>query len=141
MVNLYGDTTSELHSGTATDRLTLEWFLSSPRVVARARGGRGELAESLASGQLGVPWVLEGAERGELQVPEDPLLDLDAPRLSCEIPRSIQVVKAADRGAAIAWREATSAVFIRYFDGGYFARECVRHSRDASADGLPARAG
>jgi len=36
--NLYGITTSPLHSGIPTDRLVAEWYLDSPRVVAAAAG-------------------------------------------------------------------------------------------------------
>ncbi|HUK51705.1 MAG TPA: acetyltransferase [Candidatus Binatia bacterium] len=36
--NLYGITTSPLHSGIPTDRLVAEWYLDSPRVAAAAAG-------------------------------------------------------------------------------------------------------
>jgi predicted GNAT superfamily acetyltransferase len=54
----------------------------------------------------------------------------------CQIPVSVQKVKEADPAAAIAWREATRAVFTRYFERGYFARECV-HVRGDGAGGEP----
>lgn len=37
--NLYGSTTSPLHGQLPTDRLLAEWWLDSPRVEARVRGG------------------------------------------------------------------------------------------------------
>ena len=40
-VNLYGETTSKLHAGSATDRLTLKWMVDSPRVARARRGGAG----------------------------------------------------------------------------------------------------
>ena len=125
-INLYGETTSKLHSGTTTDRLTVKWMLDSPRVAARQEERRSGLFESLVAGDVDAPWVLQ-ADGG---APGEPNLDLHAHRLRCEIPGSIQDVKEHDRGVATAWREATRAVFIGYFAKGYFARECARTRLD-----------
>jgi len=127
-INLYGKTTSRLHAGTATDRLTVKWLVGSPRVARRAAGGRGSVAEALRDGAVDAPWALQTAGAG----PGEPRLDLDAERLLCEIPASIQGLKARDRAAAVAWREATRVVFSRYFDRGYFARECVHQKPGVS---------
>src|SRR6202790_3919209 len=43
--NFYGVTTSPLHHGLATDRLLAEWHLDSPRVMAVAAGGPGQIPE------------------------------------------------------------------------------------------------
>ena len=128
-VNLYGETTSRLHAGTATDRLTLWWMLDSPRVQARAVGEPGARAEALAAGDVDAPWALEAAGIA----PGTPELDLDAPRVRCEIPGSVQAVKAEDPGASVRWREATRAVFTTYLEKGYFVLECVR--MDPEPDG------
>lgn len=120
-VNLYGETTSKLHSGTATDRLTLKWMIDSPRVAQRGEGGRGPIFKALKANDIDAPWVLQADGWG----PGDPQLDLDAPRVRCEIPVSVQRVKEQEPGAAIDWRDATREVFIGYFARGYFARECV----------------
>jgi predicted GNAT superfamily acetyltransferase len=120
-VNLYGETTSKLHSGTPTDRLTLTWIVGSPRVAQRAEGRRGEVFRALAAGDIDAPWALRADGWG----PGEPALDLDAQRVRCQIPVSVQEVKDHDRGAAAAWRDATRAVFTGYFDRGYFTRECV----------------
>ncbi len=125
-VDLYGETTSKLHSGTSTDRLTLTWMLDSPRVAARQEDRPSELFKSLAAGEVDAPWALQA----DGWAPGEPTLDLDADRVRCEIPGSVQEVKEHDRGAATAWREATRAVFTGYFAKGYFARECVRTRMD-----------
>ena len=125
-VNLYGETTSKLHAGTTTDRLTVKWMLDSPRVTARQEGRRSELFESLVAGDVDAPWALQ-ADGGAPGVPN---LDLAARRLRCEIPGSVQEVKEHDHGVATAWREATRAVFTGYFAKGYFARECARTRPD-----------
>jgi predicted GNAT superfamily acetyltransferase len=129
-VNLYGETTSKLHSGTATDRLTLRWMIDSPRVAQRAEGPRGAIVTALTAGDIDAPWALQADGWG----PGEPALDLDAHRVRCQIPVSVQQVKNHDRGAAVAWRDATRAVFTGYFNRGYFARECV-HVRAQESGG------
>ena len=125
-INLYGETTSKLHSGTTTDRLTITWMMDSPRVAARQEERRSELFESLVAGDVDAPWVLQA----DGWAPGEPNLDLDARRLRCEIPGSVQEVKEHDHGIATAWREATRAVFTGYLAKGYFARECARTRLD-----------
>jgi len=120
-VNLYGETTSKLHSGTATDRLTLKWMIDAPRVVQRADDRRGAIVHALKADDIDAPWALQADGWG----PGQPVLDLDADRVRCQIPVSVQQVKEHQPGAATAWREATRAVFTGYFGRGYFARECV----------------
>ncbi len=127
-INLYGETTSRLHEGTPTDRLTLKWMIDSPRVERRAEGERGPVAIAVATDDIDAPWALQVDGWG----PGEPALDLDARRVRCRIPVSVQQVKEADAGAAVAWREATRAVFTGYFERGYFARECVRVAGDAA---------
>ncbi|MFQ5743233.1 MAG: hypothetical protein ACE5HV_06545 [Acidobacteriota bacterium] len=126
LVNLYGETTSRLHAGTATDRLTVQWFLRSERVMARLGGERGALAAALAAGKVRAPWALRGQWSSGLLRPRDPRLDLEGPRLRCEIPAEIQRLKASDAGASVAWRQATRAVFTHYLNAGFYVRECVR---------------
>ena len=131
VVNLYGETTSKLHAGTPTDRLTIQWLIDSVRVERRAAGQIGAIAASLAAGELNAPWALQA----DGLAPADPVLDLDAPRIRCEIPVSLQAVKTQDRAATVAWRDATRAVFTGYFERGYYARECAHLS--AGASGAP----
>ena len=130
ILDLYGETTSELHAGMPTDRLHLKWYLSSRRVVAHAAGDRGRVAAALAAGELDAPWALEGEGQGRDMRPGVLHLGLDAPHLRCEIPSSIQDIRIADLGAAIAWRESTRELFTSYLEAGYFVRECVRTHED-----------
>ncbi len=125
--NLYGETSSELHRGSPTDRFKAEWFLTSKRVRARAGGEPGALAEEIRSAPDAIPCVLRSDERGDgTPVPSEPDLAADAARLTCEIPGSLQEVKRADGAAAYAWRLATRAVFEHYLSSGYYVCECVR---------------
>lgn len=128
-VNLYGETTSKLHAGTATDRLSLRWLIDSPRVHSRAAGASAALVAALRAGDIDAPWALRADGWG----PGEPDLDLDAGRFRCQIPVSVQQVKENQPGAAVAWRAASRAVFTTYFDRGYFARECVHIPGDEAA--------
>lgn len=125
-VNLYGETTSRLHAGTATDRLTLKWFLRSGRVVARQAGQADAVAARLADGTLDAPWILEAEEHDGVAWPGEPDLELDPPRMRLEIPASIQQIKRRDPGAAVAWRQTTRAALTTYLERGCFVRECLR---------------
>jgi predicted GNAT superfamily acetyltransferase len=65
--NLYGITTSPLHSGIPTDRLVAEWRLDSPRARAAATGETLPSAGSAAV-RIAVPsniGEIKGANRGE----------------------------------------------------------------------------
>lgn len=126
-VNLYGETTSELHRGTATDRLTARWYLRSRRVIGRLRGRVGRWAKELESGRIEAPWALRCDDPGApVPAPSEPRLDLQEDPVLCEIPRAIQEIKSREPEAAVGWREATRAVLRGYLAAGYFVRECVR---------------
>jgi len=133
LVNFYGETTSQLHSGTPTDRLSLIWVVDALRVARRAAGERSPVLEALKSGEIDAPWALEADGFS----PGEPQLDLGADRIRCEIPGDIQGVKAHDREAAIAWRKATRAVFKAYFANGYYARECTRTVAEPASGSEP----
>jgi len=121
--NLYGETSSELHRGSPTDRLRADWHLSSSRVRERARGRPGPEVE-LARGWRQMTAVL--VAQGDSVLPGEPVLDAADEHLACQIPSSIQTLKQADPEAALAWRMATRAVFENYLSAGYVVRECVR---------------
>jgi len=61
--NLYGITTSPLHRGLATDRLVVEWYLDSPRVMAAIDG---ELPSQPSALSIEVPSTLEVWKSGDL---------------------------------------------------------------------------
>lgn len=122
--NVYGETSSSLHRGTPTDRLFVEWHLDSQRVEERSRGVGSPSSVGAAVEEL--PAALSARYDDGLAVPSDPDLELTGPRLSCEIPVSIQTVKERDPETALAWRMATRAVLGGYLGRGYEVRECIR---------------
>jgi predicted GNAT superfamily acetyltransferase len=87
--NVYGITSSPLHSGMPTDRLVAEWRLDSPRVLARVEGQGSALA---APGPA--------AER-------------------IAVPRDIAEIKARDREAAIRIQSSVREQFEKWLARGY----------------------
>ena len=117
--NIYGASSSPLHSGSPTDRFVAEWTLTAPHVERRiAAGGIGIMRDaSVASAPLVNPsqpaahWLAPGVAD----------LSLDAPRLLVEIPVGYSEMQIQDAPLALEWRMASRAIFQHYFARGYRA--------------------
>jgi predicted GNAT superfamily acetyltransferase len=90
--NVYGITTSPLHSGMPTDRLVAEWWLASPRVERRVSAG---LSEAMTSSRK------------------------DAVRV--EVPRNIEEIKRRSLSEAIHVQTHIREEFQKLFAQGYAA--------------------
>jgi predicted GNAT superfamily acetyltransferase len=127
MRNIYGDTLGELNAGLPTDRLSVEWWIGSPRVRARVDPAQSASVQQTLSNLLA--WatsILHVTRRADgLLVPEEYDLTSHQPTLALEIPSDFQALKAADSALALRWRLATQALFEHYFEAGYTATECV----------------
>jgi predicted GNAT superfamily acetyltransferase len=118
-VNIYGESSSPLHRGTPTDRFVAEWELRAPRVEARIAGGPPApcpLFETAAA-------ALRTKPAGDWIACEGVDLDLDAPRVTLEIPMGFGALQAREPGLARTWRQATRDVFLAYFGRGYRVTE------------------
>ena len=115
--NIYGASSSPLHSGSPTDRFVAEWRLTTPHVERRiAAAGVGVVRDaSVASAPLVNPsqpaahWLAPG--------PAD--LSLDAPRLLVEIPVGYAEMMVQNPPLALEWRMASRAIFQHYLARGY----------------------
>jgi predicted GNAT superfamily acetyltransferase len=139
-VDVYGQIRDVLNAGLATDRLVVDWWLSSPRVVRR---GRGEVP----------PPRFDGAGVQDLiDVEPDPTAGPPVPhgwraptaeRARLEIPADLQTLKARHPEAADAWRRATREAFLAAFAAGLVVTDVER--RDGRAfyllEALPSSAG
>jgi predicted GNAT superfamily acetyltransferase len=125
--NIYGDTLGELNAGLPTDRLSVDWWIRSPRVQERIEGIQEASANQPPSSLLAQATpILEVTRRADgLPVPEEIDLRSHAAPLAIEIPNDFQSLKAADSALALRWRLATQALFEHYFEAGYTATECV----------------
>ena len=123
--DLYGQTSSGLHSGTPTDRLRAEWPIASPRVVRRSAGA----AASYDPARLAELPVLLGATSGPAGAlqPGPVAIPGDVLEVTIEIPEQIQAIKAVDPDLASRWRMATRAAFTRALAAGFYVAECLRH--------------
>lgn len=103
--DMYGRTDSQLHKGIGTDRFV------------EGRPGPAPGADQGAKLTFGVLRV------GNLNLPGEPDLAIDADRLLVPIPDSIQALRDASLEAALRWRIVTRSVLAAYFEQGYEARE------------------
>jgi predicted GNAT superfamily acetyltransferase len=117
--NIYGDSTSRLHSGAPTDRFVAEWNLREPHVERRITASGATLIRdrSVASAPVvnpslpGEPWLRPGGAD----------LALDARRLLVEIPVGFSEMLERDPNLAREWRMTTRSIFQSYFSRGYRA--------------------
>ena len=128
IVNFYGEATSSpLHQGFGTDRLWVNWLLETEKVNGRI--------EQIERGQK------PGPGSTNLFINETPLLverEGDRPRLAdlgkplsgrqymIEIPYDATALKQRDPAAAIAWREATRAAFLKAIETGFTVEEFLK---------------
>ena len=118
--NIYGESSSPLHSGSPTDRFVAEWRLREPHVERRiaapggpaVRDGRCGARRSSIRRAPGAPWLRPAA----------PISTLDARRVLVEIPVGLlRACWTRDPALALEWRMATRAIFQHYFARGYRA--------------------
>ena len=117
--NVYGESTSALHRGTATDRFVARWWLHAPAVVTRLAETSGRVFHEIdAAGAVMVNSLQPG---GEWPDPGDPHLSLTSPKLLVVIPMGFTEMLAKEADRARAWRASTRAIFSAYFAKGYRA--------------------
>jgi len=130
--SIYGEMTSALHVGVASDRFQVEWWVASGRVAERIQKG-GE--------KLSLDEILEkGAKRVNVTTvgPDDLLrpcvcdLSAAAGDAVVEVPADFQSIKAADISLAAEWRMHTREIFEHYFAAGYVAAEFISEVREGS---------
>jgi predicted GNAT superfamily acetyltransferase len=125
LANAYGEMRDELNQGVSSDRFLLEWWITSPRVVARIDRSRAplDLANFLAAGAQKVnPAVLR---HDDLLEPADSLQPMEGNLLLVEIPGDFDRIRQRDIGLAAAWREHTRHIFESGFEQGYMATDFV----------------
>jgi predicted GNAT superfamily acetyltransferase len=122
--DVYGDSSSPLHRGTATDRFIAEWRLRSERVLTRMKGdvaGAEAKDDSVAGVAQDSSLAIINAVRpaGEWVAPVRADLGMDADRLGVVIPTGFTAMQQLDLPLARAWREMTREIFESYLPRGY----------------------
>lgn len=106
VVDMYGDTGSELHAGIGTDRFVAQWDLDSSRVGDILDGQR--------------PKLPKGSKDAPIVNAEENTLYPDVPFVRVEIPADINKAKQAHPEAGAEWRHATRGPFVHYLvERGY----------------------
>ena len=109
--NCYGEMEDGLNKGLPTDRLQIEWWISSERVVEKWTPQTADYHR---------PSLVEKSEKG------NPTMDIDWEKLdtACEgieipVPANIQGIKSEEPELALKWRMKIRIVFQKLFDAGY----------------------
>jgi predicted GNAT superfamily acetyltransferase len=115
--NIYGESSSPLHSGSPTDRFVARWNLREPHVERRitARGMPLMRDASVAT----APIVNPSGTRDGWIVPGPAALDADERRVLVEIPSDYDAIQRFDSALALDWRFASREVFTSYLARGY----------------------
>jgi predicted GNAT superfamily acetyltransferase len=117
--NIYGESTSPLHKGNPTDRLVVEWWIRRPHVERRIGGSDAIVPRSSEIADVAPVNRMKAA--GEWLECTDVDLNLDARRLSVDIPTSFTEMVTRAPDLALAWRLHTRTIFETYFARGYQA--------------------
>jgi predicted GNAT superfamily acetyltransferase len=119
--NLYGDMRDRLNAGLETDRLTVEWWIASPRV--RLRLNRTPCRLQWHDEQSRRSLVNQTEERQGFLVNCDYSLERTEPQLLLEIPYDWQRMREQNMELVREWRKVTRAIFEHYFAQGYWASD------------------
>lgn len=121
--NLYGESSSPLHRGVATDRLIAQWRLREPHVERRLAAA-GLLARDAAVADA--PIVNPSGTGADWRTPSAGDLSLEDRRVLVEVPSGFSEMLTADPALARDWRASTRAIFTHYFARGYRAVDFFR---------------
>jgi len=140
--NVYGDSSSPLHSGTPTDRFIAEWRLTAPHVERRLGAAQTPVLRDAAI--MSAVLVNPSRSAGEWLAPGDPVADvIDGRRVLVEIPANFTDMQRRQPELALQWRMTTRTVFQTYLSRGYrvvdflFAPEAGRGQYVLARKNLP----
>jgi predicted GNAT superfamily acetyltransferase len=115
----YSQSSSILHSGTATDRFVAEWWINTPEVDRRSANEDGAARKKLDI--AGVPSANSTRASGEWAAPQSMDLSLCDPKVAVYIPAGFAEMLLRDLPLAREWRATTRRIFTTYFARGYRA--------------------
>jgi predicted GNAT superfamily acetyltransferase len=113
VVDMYGESTSDLHQGLGTDRLIVGWSIVSEPDVGSSQG--------LTAAQAARPeFSSPVADRGRESVSSSaPTFEGDPRQIRISVPLDIHEIRAASPEDARAWRKSTRASFLAALRDGY----------------------
>ena len=109
--NCYGDMDDGLNKGLPTDRLQIEWWISSNRVEKQWQPEAVQYIQPIriAAKDSGYPLIESGLDE----------LPLDAEGVEIPVPQSFQAIKGEDFELALDWRLKIREVFQHLFANGF----------------------
>jgi predicted GNAT superfamily acetyltransferase len=113
--NVYGYTSSPLHSGLPTDRFVAEWNLDSDHVRKRLDASEGGV---ILRDIDRMPIINPGGSKADLSFDDDLLL--------LEIPADLIALKGTDLEKAKQWQESVRKACLHYFHRGYAVTDFIR---------------
>ncbi len=123
VVDMYGETGSDLHSGLGTDRFIVQWDMASDRVERTLAGTTRQAPPDATT----APIVNSNGASTRPQPFEGELLDVALVRV--EVPASIDDTKRESDEIGARWRACTRRAFTHYLDNGYNASQFMRDGR------------
>ncbi len=123
IVDLYAEMTDGINVGLPSDRLVMDWWITSERVAKRHDKGRHspDLGKLLSSGAV---QILDSAEPENIREPT-------GQTVLVEIPADIGAIKAADRDLALKWRLSVRRALQKSFAKGYAITEFISTRTDS----------
>ena len=125
-VNFYGDrSSSPLHRCIGTDRLWVDWFLKSQRVVNRLQETHEQdiaIDQAKYLIRVGADGLAVNRSAG----------DLDGRPVLIQIPEKIGLLQQENPAAARAWRNATRSAFVDAFAAGYVVDDFLRINQNGN---------
>jgi len=119
--DIYGEHFGALNEGLPTDRLLVEWWIRGRRVEGKVKAE----AEVEAKAEAEVEAIFEVEGRGMARRVAVLHTDLEAPRLSMEVPADIQQLKRTDMSLAWDWRLRVREAFETYLGRGYLVTDFI----------------
>lgn len=119
--DIYGELPDALNAGWPSDRLTVDWRLTSPDIVREA--GTPRPAAEWDASSMNVP-LTQANEEG-LPKPPDGDLALDGRSLALPLPADMDVIRNQNRDLALTWRMYMRHALEDAFAAGYTIVDCV----------------
>lgn len=123
--NALGEVSGSIHGGLASDRVLSEWWLRSPRTIARMDEDDAPAHRRVGLHEMTVATRTTPGPAGQ-RLLADLRVELEAAKVLVEIPADIGRLETADADEARRWRLGTREAFERWLAAGYLFVGLVR---------------
>jgi predicted GNAT superfamily acetyltransferase len=117
--DVYGRMQDARNAGLPTDRLTVDWVLTAPRVLAAA-GGRAAAPDVSALRRAGAEVLLEAVDDVPVRH------EVSGPRQLVQVPADVETLRQHDPSLAGRWSDALRSTLGARLQGGWRVSGCTR---------------